>query len=143
MASKSLLKNSKGGTMKIWNVVIKGLLIIGVLVGLSNFLAWTVNEMNHFKMEYTFGFILVNLALVVAYLLIGVLITFGYPFMIPHQKWIGIGVLAVLIGLAVIISLNVYLFVKYRTTIQEIWRVGGLVLGLVVGNALSKRILKS
>ncbi len=129
--------------MKIWSLVIKGVLMLGVLVCLSSFQVWVVNEMNRFTMDYTLGLVLVNLAPVIAYGLIGILISLGYSVKIPLLPWIGLGVLVVLVGMPILLSNNGFFFVKYNRLIQEIWRVGGLILGMVVGNALTHRIQKA
>lgn len=129
--------------MKIWSLVIKGVLMFGVLMSLSSFQVWVVSEMNRFTMDYTLGLILVNLAPVIAYGLIGFLISFGYSVKIPLLPWIGLGVLMILGCLSIVLMNDLFLYVNYSQLIQEIWRVGGLIMGMVVGNALSHRIQKA
>lgn len=129
--------------MKIWSLMLKGVLLIGVLMSLSSFQVWVVSEMNRFTMDYTLGLVLVNLAPVIAYGFIGILISFGYSVKIPLLPWIGLGVLMILGCLSIVLMNDLFLYVNYSQLIQEIWRVGGLIMGMVVGNALTHRIQKA
>ncbi len=129
--------------MKTIVVLVKGGVVLGILYGLSSFLTSVLNEMSSFSMEYGLGFTLINVAPVVAYFLVGLVMTLGHRLLVPFQLWIGLGVLAGLMVCGALISFDPIIFVKYNRMIQEVWRIGGLVLGLLVGLFLTKRYLKA
>jgi hypothetical protein len=132
-----------GGNLKTRVVLVKGGLVLGILYGLSTFLTVVLNEMSSFSMEYGLGFTLINVAPVAAYFLVGLVMTLGHRLSVPFQLWIGLGVLVGLMACGAVITYDPVVFVKYNRMIQEVWRIGGLVLGLLVGLFLTKRYLKA
>ena len=129
--------------MKILSVIGKGIAIVGILYGLSSIQAWLVFEVNGFIMNYTQGIILLAFSPILAYFLIGVLVSLGYPKPFKESKVILLVIVTLMIGFVFWVTADLPLFFKNIETIHELSRVSGMILGLILGSAISYRYLKT
>lgn len=119
--------------MKIALVISKGLLILGMLLGLSAVQTGITQHVSRFAMNYTLGLVLLNLAPILAYGLIGLLISYGQKVTAKGAWWIALSLLSLMIGFVIYIAIDPVIFIRHYQTLLEVERVGGLVVGLLVG----------
>lgn len=132
-----------GGNMKISILICKAIVILGILWGLTSIQAWLSFEMSRFTLDYNLGFILLNVTPVLAYGLVGLLVTLGQQRTNNDIWWMVLGLVGLLVGLATWIVLDPIFLVKQHRMILEIWRVGGLLIGLLIGSVLTTPFLKT
>lgn len=129
--------------MKISMLISKAIVILGILWGLTSIQAWLSFEMSRFTLDYNLGFVLLNVTPVLAYGLVGILITLGQQRTSIGVWWMVLGLVGLLVGLAAWIVLDPIFLVKQYRMILEIWRVGGLLIGLLIGSVLTTPFLKT
>lgn len=119
--------------MKIALVISKVLLILGILFGLTAIQTGITQHVSRFAMNYTLGLVLLNLAPILAYGLIGLLISYGQKVTAKGAWWIALSLLSLMIGFVIYIAIDPVIFIRHYQTLLEVERVGGLVVGLLVG----------
>lgn len=84
-------------------------------------------------MNYTLGLVLLNLASILAYGVIGLLISYGQKVTAKGAWWIALSLLSLMIGFVIYIAIDPVIFIRHCQTLLEVERVGGLIVGLLVG----------
>ena len=128
--------------MKIALVISKSLLILGMLFGLTAIQTGITQQMSRFAMNYTLGLVLLNLAPILAYGLIGLLISYGQKVTAKGFWWVVLSLLGLMIGSVIYIVIDPAIFIRHYQTLLEVERVGGLVVGLLVGIRLPNLYLR-
>lgn len=94
-------------------------------------------------MNYTLGLVLLNLAPILAYGVIGLLISYGQKVTAKVSWWIALSLLGLMIGFVIYIAIDPVIFIRHYQTLLEVERVGGLIVGLLGGTLVPNLNLKT